>query len=61
MRQTIILLLLVGLSSCVSKKKYQALQKENAGLKRKVEALDKQNTAFNNKLVELTKELKDKK
>lgn len=55
------ILLVAGLSSCVSKKKYQALQKENAGLKRKVEALDKQNTAFNNKLVELTKELKDKK
>lgn len=50
------------LLSCVSKKKYQALQKENEGLKNKVNTLDKQVTEFSNKLTEFerrNKELQD--
>ena len=64
MKLTLIIIVLATLSSCVSKKKYEALQNENAGLKSKVVALDKQNTEFNDKLTELSNEnkaLKNKK
>lgn len=49
----LIVFLFVG---CVSKKKYEALQKENKGLQYKVEALDKQVTDFSNQLTQYEKQ-----